>query len=360
MHHPSLATSIAELRRAYTGEANNTLMPTVQRILAGLGHSQLTQLSSVVNGKAGGFNGRLLGRSSPTVDHKIRSTVLPDASTEAQRELETALLVAIGRIHAYWPLDNDRPHRDVFSWVRPDESELVVSLAPQALAAVLAELTPREHDGRLHGLAGLRIRESRKQVELYLADTQPEAVVFVSNISHRQLAAALTLSRTLTGCPTCPDEHPHRLSEMEALFAASGRVPGPARLASAVLRRLGMLGQADRIAIETVGSCLRLDWTGGPTPASVATLLTHPVTGLPDDTFTTTMPPDGTIILTCAGLHGSIALRRSVPAVPRRSNGPSIADAWQTFDETMSAPPHSAVVAPLETTRGAAAGAVDG
>jgi hypothetical protein len=89
-------------------------------------------------------------------------------------------------------------------------------------------------------------------------------------------------------------------------------------------------------------------------------LLTHPVTGLPDDTFTTTMTPDSTVILTCAGLHGSVALRRSVPAPPRRGDGPSVADAWRTFDDAMSASPTLAVVAPSKTRRSAAGGAVNG
>ena len=360
MNHLSLTTSIAELRRAYTGEANTTLVPTAKRILARLGQSQLTQLSSIVNGDSGGFSGRLLGRASPTVDHKIRSAVLRDATTRAQSELETAVLLAIGRIHSHRRFDRYLPHSELFRWVRPDESELVLNLAPQALAAVLAELVPREHDGRLIGVAGLRIRESRRQIELYLADTSPEAVVLVSNISHRQLAAALAFSGVAAGSPISPGEHPRRLSEIEALFAASGRVPGPIDLGSAVLRRLGMLGQADRIAIETVGSCLRLDWTGGATPASIAMLLTHPVSGLPDDTFTTTMTPDGTIILTCAGLHGSIALRRSIPATPPRDSGPTIADAWRTFDEAMAAPPDLTVVASPDATGNATGGGIDG
>jgi hypothetical protein len=354
------ATHVAELRSALTGEPATRLVPATQGALANLNQSQQAQLADVVSEGISGFNGRLLGVASPTVDHMIRSAVLPDATTTAQRELETAVLLAVGRAHNYRRPDSDGPRATLCKWVRPRDSELVLMLTPQAQTAVLAELVPREHDGRLVGLAGLRLRQHHGHAELFLADANQQAMVRVPRISHRQLAAALAFSGVTAGSLAWPSTLPSALSDIEALFAAAGRVAGPTALGSALLRRLGVLGNAERIAIETVGSCLRLDWTGGASAAWVATLLTHPVAGVPDDTFTTTMPPDGTIIVACDGLRGSLALRRSEPAEPKLGDGLTIMDAWRAFDEVMVAPPHLTVVPTCEANRNATGSVIDG
>jgi hypothetical protein len=331
-------TRIIDLRRACTADRGLGVSPTTHRLLAKLSPYQLEQLTDVVTCDTHDFGGRLLGRPTPTVSHEIRSAALPDATTPAQQELETALLHAIGNLGRYQRLESPLPHNEACKRVRPDDSEIVLNLTPPALAAVLAELLPHEHDGQLFGLAGLRLRQSRRQVELYLADTTPEASVFISNITQHQLAAALAFSSIATGSPTAPSGPAQPLSDLEMLTAASGRAPGPTALGSAVFRRLGVFRNAERVAIATIGSCLRIDWTGGDTPASIATLLTHPVVGVPNDTFTTTMTPDGTILLTCADLHGSIALRQSIPTA-RLHSGPAIVDAWQTFEKMTAAPP---------------------
>jgi hypothetical protein len=209
---------------------------------------------------------------------------------------------------------------------------------------VLAELVPREHDGRL---VGLRLRQNHGHAELVLTDTNPQAVIRIPRISQRQLAAALAFSGVTAGSPAWPGGLLPALSDIETLFAAAGRVAGgPTALGSAMLRRLGVLGDVERIAIDAVGSCLRLDWTGGVSAGRVATLLTHPVAGLPDEMFTTTMPADGTIILSCGGLRGSIALRRSERAGPKLGDGLTIVDAWRAFDEVTVAPPDLTAVPP--------------
>jgi hypothetical protein len=355
------ATRVAELRSALTGEPATQLVPTTQGTLANLNQSQQVQLAGIVSEGISGFSGRLLGVASPTVDHMIRSAVLPDATTAAQRELETAVLLAIGRAHNYRRPDANGLGAKPYKWVRPRDSELVLMLTPQALAAVLAELVPREHGGRLVGLAGLRIRQNHGHAELFLADTNPQAMVRVPRISRRQLAAALAFNGVTAGSPAWPGGLLPALSDIEALFAAAGRVAsGPTALGSAMLRRLGALGDVEQIVIDAVGSCLRLDWTGDASAARVATLLTHPVAGLPDEMFTTTMPADGTIILSCGGLRGSIALRRSDPAAPKLGDRLTIMDAWRSFDDVMVAPPDLTVVPPREANHSAARRAIDG
>lgn len=329
---------VIELRRACTGESGLGVSPTTHRLLAKLSPYQLEQLAGLVIGDTHDFGGRLLGRPSPTVSHEIHAAALPDATTPEQQELETGLLHAIGNLSHFQRLGNPLRHGQLCKWVRPDDSEIVLHLTPSALAVVLAELLPREHDGQLFGLAGLRVRQSRRQVELYLANTSPEAKVLIARISQHELAAALAFSDIAAGSSTASGGPAQPLSDLEMLGAASGRVPGSAALGSAVFRRLGVFRDAERLSIETVGNCLRIDWTGGAAPATVATLLPHPVVGVPNDTFTTIMTPDGTILLTCADLRGSIALRQSIPAA-RLHSGPAIVDAWQAFEKMTAAPP---------------------
>ncbi|MBB5889895.1 hypothetical protein ACFFS4_33740 [Kutzneria kofuensis] len=98
---PFIANEIATVTRSVAVEIDcdhTPACPHDKAILACLSRSQLTQLSSIVNGDTGGFSNRLLGRSSPSVDHKIRSAVLSDATAQAQRELETA----VGLVCVMW------------------------------------------------------------------------------------------------------------------------------------------------------------------------------------------------------------------------------------------------------------------
>ena len=47
------------------------------------------------------FGARLLGDPAPAVDPAIRSAVLPDTAVPHQRELETVVLMALGRVHGF-------------------------------------------------------------------------------------------------------------------------------------------------------------------------------------------------------------------------------------------------------------------
>jgi hypothetical protein len=54
-----------------------------------------------------------------------------------------------------------------------------------------------------------------------------------------------------------------------------------------VLRRLGLFRQADRLTVDAIGvHGLRIDWTGGQSPAYVMAMLTDPLTGLLDEDAT--------------------------------------------------------------------------
>jgi hypothetical protein len=219
--------------------------------------------------------------------------------------------------------------------VRPTADGLILHISTQTLAVLLTELLPRDHDGHLMGLAGLRYRLHRRHLELVLADAEPTVHVAVASTSYRQFAAALAFATTASEFAADPRDEPAPLSELEQAAIALDRSPGPVALASSLLRRFGLFRTASWISIEPIGStCLRIDWAGGSTPAQVAAMLTHPIAGLPDDRFSATTTPDNTIILSCAGLGGTVSLRQHAASLPR----PNSASAWTAFHQTITAP----------------------
>jgi hypothetical protein len=331
----SLHRTTAALRRTYTGEDNSTAMAATQGIMGELSAADRENVKRLLNSD---FGARLLGAPEPIADAVIRAAVLPDAATHRQRELEAAMLLALGRVHTYRSHDQGLPRRAPCRRVHPGHDGLALTLSPHTLAAVLAEILPWEDDGDLRGFAGLRFRLHHRHVELYLADTDPQATVLVASISQREFAAALAFTTVVTGSTAHPTDEPAPLSEAEQLAITLGTARGPVALESAVLRRFGLFREADWTAIDLVGAmCLRIDWAGGPTPALVAQQLTHPIAGLPDDVFTATSLPDGTIVLGCAGLGGVISLRRhkATPEQPRTDT------AWKAFTSVINRSQHT-------------------
>jgi hypothetical protein len=219
--------------------------------------------------------------------------------------------------------------------VRPTTDGLILHISTQTLAVLLAELLPREHDGHLAGLAGLRWRLHRRHLELVLADAGPTVHVAVASTSYRQFAAALAFATTAAGFAADPRDEPAPLSELEQVAIALDQAPVPVALASSLLRRFGLFRMASWISIEPTGStCLRLDWAGGSTPAQVAAMLTHPIAGLPNDRFHAVTTTDGTIVLNCAGLGGALALRHHAAPPPH----PNTTLAWTAFHQVINTP----------------------
>jgi len=328
---PILAQRIGELRRAYTSETDTTLFFAADAIHAALDLTQRTDVTRVLDGD---YGARLLGDPGPAVAPTIRSAVLLDTTTTPQQELETALLLALGRVHTHYRHNPAMTPRAVCRMVRPTSEEMILHLSPQTLAVVLAELLPREHDGRLVGLAGLRWRLLRRHVELFLADAGPAVHVSIASTSHRQLTAAMAFATSITGLTVSPNDEPAPVSELEELAIAFGRVPGPVPVASALLRRFGLFHRADWLSIYPAGSsCLRFDWGGGVSPAQVAARLAHPIAGLPTDQFATVTQLDGTVVMRCEDLGATVALRQHDVAHPRR-----ITEAWTAGHHASTAP----------------------
>jgi hypothetical protein len=331
----TIARRLVELRRAYTGENDAILHPFARAMADGLSKAQRVEVARILDGN---LAARLLGVPEPIADPAIRSVVLPDAVGLRQRELETALLLAIGRVNAYRGPGHGWPQRARCRAVHPTADRLVLPLPPLALAPALAELVPYERDGHFAGLAGLRFRLTRRQVELCLVDAEPGALVVVPNTSAQQFAAASAFAAAVTGAPPLADG-PHPPSELEQLAIALGRTTGPVALASPLIRRFGLLREADWVSIEAAGpNCLRVDWAGGPTPGHVATMLTHPIAGLPSDRFAVTTNPDGAVTLACTGLGGTLVLRRSAPNPVHALTLGASAAAWAAFRDAAALP----------------------
>jgi hypothetical protein len=229
----------------------------------------------------------------------------------------------------------------------PTTDGLILHISTQTLAVLLAELLPREHDGHLAGLAGLRWRLHRRHLALVLADAEPTVHVAVASTSYRQFAAALAFATTAAGFAVDPRDEPAPLSELEQVAIALDRPPVPVALVSSLLRRFGLFRMASWISIEPTGStCLRLDWAGGSTPAQVAAMLTHPIAGLPDDRFHAVTTADGTIVLNCAGLGGTLSLRQHAATLPR----PNTTSAWTAFHQVINAPNPTSTASEAEQT----------
>jgi hypothetical protein len=307
-HRLSLVRQLAELRRAYTGETDSTLLPVVTSGVQRLTADDRALLHEVI-----GHNhmARLFGHDEmPPPPTHVRQALLHDTTDPAQQELESAVLSAAGKavnyLHLRRPADLGRPAR-IFRMVRPDRDEMVLHLHGGVFGPLLAELMPREISGAVTGVPGLRAKLCRRHVDLYLVD-QPQARIMVSNVSWRQWTAALTFVDSVIGSLgelAWLGNDPTPLTEAEQFtLATRHRAPGPVTLNSALLRRGGVFRDVRWWRAWTRGrATTTIEWptestvpiwpasdTREPRPTAaflslgtVARLLLHPLYGIPGD-----------------------------------------------------------------------------
>jgi hypothetical protein len=286
-HRLSLVRRLAQLRRMYTGETDSSLMPVVTAGVQRLVPDDRVLLHELLDNDN---VGRLFGDDElAPLPTRVRRELLADASTEGQRELESGIFTAAGRVvnylHLRMPADLLRPAR-VFRMIRPHADEMVLHLESGALGPLLAELLPRVAEKEMLGVPGLRARLHRRHVELYLVD-DVSATVHLSNISYRQWVAALTFAESLVdlGELRWLGNDPTPLTDAERLaLDVRHRSPGPAALNSSLLRRARMFGDALWLAPWSRGcETTHVEWAGQPPLGRVARLLLHPLFGLPGD-----------------------------------------------------------------------------
>lgn len=349
-HRQSLVRRLAELRRAYTGETDSSLMPAIVTACRSLGSEERLQLSQALDRD---YTQRLLGDdSAPPMTLALRGAVLPDAGTDAQRELEAAVLLAASRARSYV-----RPEPGATRWltsrasrlirmVRPQpDGELVLHLETAVLAPLILELWPRlTKDGVVAGLPGLRATVHRGHVELIRLGTDQAARIQLANVSYRAWSAALAFAEAAYPGPNPlqwlgNDPTPLLPQELEAL-ANRQLTANFSTLASCLLRRIGLLAAADAVFTDTPQpDQLRVRWRGEPTAAAVATKLVHPLAGLPGDEFLV-VPDDKGVTIRCPDAGVSLELRPQAPS-SEISIAPPVADvanAWPAWNQAMCAP----------------------
>jgi hypothetical protein len=342
-HRLSLVRRAAELRRIYTGETDSTLLPTIAEGLRTFSADERGTISEMLDH---GYETRLLGENPfPTVDRRFRDTLLADTTDTVQQQLEAGILFALGQIAPYhWPETEVVAPMPVCRIVRPVPAagETILHLRAGMLAPMMAVLLPHVVNGDAHGLAGLRSSVHRRHVQLHLADGGPTRLVALSNTSFRQWVAALAFAEQVIG-PEHPPVVDGRLTTAERDVIRAGRIRGPVALASALLRRLRVLGDTFWLTVRNDGpDGMRLDWAGGRSAAQVAAALVHPLVGLAGERFYVTRLADGSITIIVTGTSGEPTAKLTLHQALLTATPPftriDVSAAWAEFKHVMTTP----------------------
>ncbi|MFC0433365.1 hypothetical protein [Kutzneria buriramensis] len=354
-HRLSLVRRAANLRQSYTGETDSTLLPAIVEGIQTLSPGERATLAEVLDH---GYETRLLGENPfPTLDRRFRDVLVPDATDAVQQQLEAGILFALGQIAPYcWPESEVVAPMPVCRMVRPVRAvgETILHLSAATLAPMLAVLAPHVVDGQVRGLAGLRATLHRRHIQLHLADGGPTRTVSLSNTSYRQWVAALAFTEEVIGHGQLP-AGACGVTAAERGAIRAGRVPSPVALASALLRRLRVLGDTFWLTVRHDGpDGMRLDWAGGRSAAQVAAALAHPLAGLAGERFYVTHVADGSVTMIMTGDCGEPTAKVTLHQAPLTMAPPftrvDMSAAWTEFRRVMTAP-HPELADRVATTR---------
>ncbi|MFI6102054.1 hypothetical protein ACIA8G_41430 [Lentzea sp. NPDC051213] len=222
----SITDQLADLRRTYTGENLSQAVPAV--------------------------------RNEP---------VLPDATTEAQRQLEAKLLIAgctaAGVLQLMPPASIIRPSH-AFQTVEPGET-LKLHLSPRALGPLLFELLPRTEAGYGMGVAGLTHRQYRRSSEL----TTGDAGVVLAGVDEQAWDLGMRYVRWM-----------HEFRGFEYTDGGGNDEETPeAATGSALLRRVHLWHDASWLRALPLGTGWFVEWPGGPAEDEIRARLDDPKFG---------------------------------------------------------------------------------
>lgn len=274
-------------RRVATGESHQEAVSALQRTVAGL---------SPANWEKGA--GWLVPPARETVEYLdvLREAALPAATHFAQAELEAGILEAasdsINHLHNRPTASLLRQAR-VIAAVSPLPEKLMLHVVPHALGPLITELIPTRFDDapgtdEVHGVPGLRYAIGRRHVRLYLVDHPKTTRVDLLNVTRTQWKAALAYRAAFRRDPVgacLAARHPHSLAPEENMHLAHyRRVYGPAELASAVLRRIGLFREALWLKVWPDGpDHLHVEWPGDtPTRRAISMHLADGPTAIPN------------------------------------------------------------------------------
>ncbi|WP_148309405.1 hypothetical protein [Kutzneria albida] len=238
------------MRRFYTGEPQSAVMRPIIQARETMDTDDRRWLLDVLHGH----------ESTPRP--RVRDMLLPDACDASQRRLEAEVLAAVADLSAV----------SVFRMVRPEPDALWLHVNTDVLPALLARVLPRVTADGVAGIAGVRMRQHRRHIELH--EPLGSARVLLAGVSQGQQTAALSYPRSLPGEP---------LWDRKGTTSAEAAVctpthAWPVALASGVLRRVWLFTELPRV-VWTAGTC-SVEWLGGwPIPQMVKALR-HPVFGL--------------------------------------------------------------------------------
>jgi hypothetical protein len=324
MARTSLTDQLVDLRGRYTGETPSQCAPAVRAVTAALSVAQRSLLVDVLRGRP---------RAVPA---DLCRLLLPDAATHAQRELEAGLLLAVsqaaGPLALRPPVDVSRPAHALWS-VEPEQAPrhtITLHVHDHALGPLLLGLLPRLARDRVEGLPGLRYRHHARCAELWLVGTDARAVL--AGVSRRSWDAAVTLAEDLLAQRGVRprwlwQRRPDRLSAEEcAQIDEHGRVPGPVRLGSAMLRRGALFRSAAWVTAWASDDTWLVEWPGGPSLPEAVTALLHPIVGLPGAFRHGTI--DGDSLQLVDQLSMAKLLLRSMPPPAGADGVPSRGTSW--------------------------------
>ncbi|MFC3894622.1 hypothetical protein ACFOWZ_24340 [Lentzea rhizosphaerae] len=188
---------------------------------------------------------------------------LPDATTEAQHQLEAKVLVAActaaSVLQLMPPASIIRPAH-AFRTVEPGET-LKLHLTGRALGPLLFELLPRTEAGSGLGVAGLTHRQYRRSAEL----TTGDAGVVLVGVDERAWDLGLRYVRWM-----------HDFRGLEYTDGGGDDAPtAEAATGSALLRRVHLWHEASWLRALPLGETWFVEWAGGPAEAEIRDRLGH-------------------------------------------------------------------------------------
>jgi hypothetical protein len=189
---------------------------------------------------------------------------LPDATTQAQRQLEAKVLIAgctaASVLQLMPPASIIRPAH-AFRTVEPGES-LKLHLSDRALGPLLFELLPRTEAGFGMGVSGLTHQQHRRSAEL----TTGDASVVLVGVDEKAWDLGMRYVRWM-----------HEFRGVEYADGGGNDEETPkAATGSALLRRVHLWHDASWLRALPMGEAWFIEWAGGPPEAEIRERLGHP------------------------------------------------------------------------------------
>jgi hypothetical protein len=261
---------LVRLRRDYTGESWQQALHHVQAVCPDISHFAREWFSKYSGWRAPG------DLDHPIIeDRLLRRCVLPDTTDHHQRRLETAVLLAVGG-------------PDVIKAVSPQVGLLAITPHDGMAEPFLRRLLAGNDDQSLMGQPGLRVVPARRHVALHLLVQDYILTlgrIVVSGVGEQQWRAIWRGIRDDGGWRggTNPlfSESPQLTPVERDVMGHRLRRSGHHALASRMLRRFGLLGQAWVAgAWIAVGRGIDVEIHTRSSICSVLQALQHPLAGM--------------------------------------------------------------------------------